>query len=399
MTYDDFLVASQIKVLGTLALERVFASSELCFFLMLSSTVNIIGTSAQGNYNAGNAVQDAMAHTRHDESCHFISLNLGWIEDAVATANSDQRRKGLSRAGLREITSNQLLRFLDHALGLAMKPKHGSQLVIGFDTESLSQASDYSGNGNVKSAMFRHVYNTARLDSSSSAPDALSFKELVGKDDQCSLLDFVASSIANKLTQLMSTDAFRVLNENISILELGLDSLIAIELRNWIMREFEAPLQSSEVILDQTIRMLAEKVINRFQTNRAAQKAQPPPTRTLNWCEDGQSQQSLSGVPVKHPTTHLPTLESTLQLFQQSRRAVDSESDQQNLATAVHSFLHGAGPVLQGQLEILGPDVIAANYERQIYLQRREPLQDYSLFSIIHPMELLHTPKSRVPPS
>ncbi|GAW26264.1 putative polyketide synthase [Rosellinia necatrix] len=258
MTSDDFLIASQIKVNGTIALEHVFASPQLSFFMMLSSAANIIGTSAQGNYNAGNAVQDAMAHAPNEKSCHFISLNIGWIEDAVATANNDQRLKALSRAGFQPITKNQLLIFLDHAMGVAMKPKQSSQIVIGFSIESLSQASQASWNGNVRSAMFRHVYNTAQLDSSSVTPDMPSFKALASRDDQGLLLEFVAGLIANKLTQLISTDALRILGENLSILELGLDSLVAIELRNWIMREFEAPLQSSEAILDQTIRILCQ---------------------------------------------------------------------------------------------------------------------------------------------
>ncbi|KAI0437123.1 polyketide synthase [Xylaria telfairii] len=381
MTYNDFLIASQIKVDGTLALKSVFASPQLCFFIMLSSAANIIGTSGQGNYNAGNAVQDAMAHDLNDTSCHFISLNIGWIENAEVTVNNEQRRRGLSRAGLQSITSSQLLLFLDHVLGVAMEPTRSAQMVIGFSTESLSRGSQASGNGNVESALFRHVYNPAQLGPSSSVPDTLSFKALASKDDQNILLDLVADSIANKLTQLISTDALRILHENLSILELGLDSLIAIELRNWIMREFEAPLQSSEVILDQTIRMLAEKVISRFRANAAAPKAQQSAMVDQQLSDQSKPGLHLNG------GRFMPTLANTLQLFQESRYAVDSESDQIALSRAVTSFLHGVGPKLECQLKELGHDIIAKNYETQIYLQRREPLQDYSLFSIIHPIE------------
>ncbi|KAI8950515.1 hypothetical protein F4801DRAFT_343535 [Xylaria longipes] len=387
MTYDNFVIASRNTVDGTLALERVFASPQLDFFLMLSSASNIVGTSAQGNYNAGNAVQDAIANMRSNKPCQFISLNIGWIEDAVATVNNNQRRKGLSRAGLRSIAPDELLRFLDHALVTATKKKGASQMIIGFDTNSLSEASNSSGNGNVHCAMFRHVYNPDKLSSSSLAPGTLSFKDLAAEGNHGSLIDFVATSIANKLTKLISTDAVRILSENGSILELGLDSLVAIELRNWIVREFEAPLQSSEVVLDQTIRMLADKVVDRSRTSSAGANKQVGSTTAQElpvWNSSGRNPGVLQFTPSSVP---LPLLENTLHSFQESRRAVDSEADQKSLADAVSSFLDGTGQALQRQLEILEPGVIAENYESQIYLQRREPLQDYSLFAIIHPVE------------
>ena len=50
-------------------------------------------------------------------------------------------------------------------------------------------------------------------------------------------------------------------------------------------------------------------------------------------------------------------------------------------------FLEGLGPSLQQRLENTEPDIIARAYERQIYLERREPLQDYSEFSVGHPVD------------
>lgn len=95
MTYEDFLVASRVKVDGTLSLERIFASDHLQFFLMLSSAVNIVGASGQANYNAGNSVQDALARARNlpGQTCQYTSLSIGWIEDAVHTTRDEARLK------------------------------------------------------------------------------------------------------------------------------------------------------------------------------------------------------------------------------------------------------------------------------------------------------------------
>lgn len=95
MTYEDFLLASHVKVAGTLLLEHAFASPHLEFFLMLSSAVNIVGASGQANYNAGNSVMDALARARKSQGgkCQFTSLSIGWIEDALHTSNDKARQE------------------------------------------------------------------------------------------------------------------------------------------------------------------------------------------------------------------------------------------------------------------------------------------------------------------
>jgi acyl carrier protein len=387
MTFDDFLVPTRIKVDGTLILKRVFVSPDTRFFLMLSSASTIVGTSGQGNYNAGNAVQDALAHTYSNATCQFMTLNIGWIEDAVATVDYKVRAQGLSRAGLRSIRAGELLRYLDQALGDAMNKKCIPQTVIGFDSNSLSHASNASGNSNIHSALFRHVYDAKRSRSSPPASETLSFDQLAASGDHDSLVEFVANSIATRLTQVLSTDSMRIHSENGSILDLGLDSLVAIELRNWIMHEFDAPIQSSEILLDQTIRMLAEKVCGRSRKSVISLDDQIRSDTARKQSLPSPSDQHPSDLQVALPRVPLPLLTDTLRLFQESRRAIDSEADQRSLAETISAFLQTHGSEMQQRLEDLGPNTIADNYDRQVHLERREPNQDSGLFTLIHPIE------------
>lgn len=93
MGHDDYLSASRIKVDGTLVLEKIFASPDLAFFLLLSSAVNVLGASGQANYNAGNSVAEAMAWARRGQKCKYMSLSPGWIEDALFTIDDESRLK------------------------------------------------------------------------------------------------------------------------------------------------------------------------------------------------------------------------------------------------------------------------------------------------------------------
>lgn len=422
MTHDDFTASTRIKVDGTLGLIKTFASPDLAFFIMLSSVAGVVGSSGQANYNAGNTVQDALAQIGPGDAdlwakcrrCRFTSLDIGWIEDAAISAENEIRQSAFRRAGLRSILPDELRRFLEHALDAAVATDTDPvvQAAIGFDTQSLSNAT--TQNGTVHSAMFNHIYSIPSVGGPSDvANDTMTWTRVKCTGDEGAIVDFLARSIKDRVARLISVDAATIDEASGSILALGLDSLVAIELRNWVMREFDAPLQSSEVMTDQTFRELAKKVASRSRSNGAS-AGSTQASRDSE--EDGQSRRegqasSLSNtsvtpttspssvgeeVPLKNegklskmklPPLPLPSLETTLRLFEESRCAIDSAEEQKTTAFAVRAFLDGPGSAVQQRLELLGADGIADNYERLLYLDRREPLQDFSQFVLGLPAE------------
>ncbi|KAM0812782.1 putative polyketide synthase protein [Seiridium cardinale] len=398
MTYDDFSIASKVKVDGTLALERVFKSPSLDFFIMLSSAVNIVGASGQANYNAGNAVQDAVAQTRQGDLCHYLSLNIGWIEDAIHTAKNEARLGGLVRSGLRVIQHDELSRFLGQALDASKTRRRLHQAIIGFDHASLSEATSH--NGNIHSPMFAHVRRDTQAivrGGEISVPTSIpaSFQGVLATGDNELVLDFISKSISDQLVKLISVDASRINDRDGSLLEFGLDSLIAIELRNWLMREFQAPLQSSEIMDDQSIRALGRKVASRSRirpvTQNGAAEDEPKQGHRKQSEEVLDKDKGVNGVAINGQDGILtplpvPLLKDSLRRFQESRSAIDLPEEQSATYSSVQAFLEGIGPFLQQKVEESSPATIADHYEKQIYLERREPLQDYSEFSLGHPL-------------
>ncbi|KAG6368279.1 hypothetical protein INS49_002483 [Diaporthe citri] len=360
-----------------MALERYFTSPHLDFFLMLSSAVVVTGARGQANYNAGNAVQDALAHTR---APGFMSLNIGWIEDAIHTSKDKTRLQGLWRTGLRPILPHELERYLDYALGAASDRSNMRQAAIGFNAESLSHAS--ARNGNVHSALFCHVRGYPAAGSiSSSAAAVKSFQQIVESENLDSVVDFISTAITGHLTILLSVDAAQVAHGG-SILDLGLDSLVAIELRNWITREFDAPLQSSEVMKDQIIRALAQKV-----ASRSAKILLRSGTDTDHTSITTPGSSAVE-TPTELPRLPLPQLQDILRLFEESRVAIDTEQNRRETSDAVQAFLNGPGPELYHLAETAGLDDLADAYEGQVYLMRREPIPETGPFTFIHPVEL-----------
>lgn len=265
---------TKIKVDGTLALHRAFASSELAFFLSLSSVSSIVGASAEASYNAGNALQDALAHQEQQDSgkTRFLTINFGWIEDALLTANDKTRQDALRRAGFSLTSAKELARFFDYILVAATDSDSSlSQAIIGFDAESLANATAY--NGTIHSALFSKVRDPRRTigvtsieegaGAEASAGSRQTFEQVIADGNTEAVADFISCSVTAQLARLISVDVGSIDARQGSILALGLDSLVAVELRNWVMRQFDAPLQSTEILVNQTVQTLAEKIATR----------------------------------------------------------------------------------------------------------------------------------------
>lgn len=93
--YDDWMVASRVKTIGSWNLHIHLPSTHLDFFIFLSSAAGVIGNRGQANYAAGNAFQDALARYRSAFGHRTVSLDLGPI---IGAGMVDQEMMDLLRS-------------------------------------------------------------------------------------------------------------------------------------------------------------------------------------------------------------------------------------------------------------------------------------------------------------
>lgn len=381
MTAETFNNVLEAKAVGTLNLQKVFAGEDLSFFISLSSAVNIIGTAGQANYNAANSLQDALAQFEKKSGCFYMTLNIGVIEDGLV--NNTAIIQSLRRQGLTTIYPDELAAFLEYSLSVEARQAGCHQAVIGFTPESLSETTAISGAAHT--LMFTHVRSTANAQGAGPTDEIKTFKDLVGEtDDKDEIEAFVAQVIGAKIADLMSIDAADV-NLAESMTDFGLDSLIAIELRNWIMREFSAPIQSSEVLDSPSIWSLAQKVTLRSSLTNDDSSDNHSSSAAI-----GSSTQPTTRSPSQDPQNRkrplpVPDLESTLSMFVDSRRAVSSPEELEETERVVREFVESGKELVRVlKDDPSAPDSRLNFYDDYIHLERREPLQDHALFYIGH---------------
>ena len=104
------------KVLGAWHLDRLTAGDALDCFVVFSSVASLFGTPGQGNYAAANAFLDALAHDRRARGLHGLSVNLGPVASiGLATSTADGMRS-LRRLGLDSLVAARVPEAIDRLM-------------------------------------------------------------------------------------------------------------------------------------------------------------------------------------------------------------------------------------------------------------------------------------------
>jgi NAD(P)-dependent dehydrogenase (short-subunit alcohol dehydrogenase family)/aryl carrier-like protein len=257
MTHEEWMTAVQPKVQGTWNLHNVALELglELDFFVMFSSLSGIIGQLGQANYSAGNTFLDAFVQYRQRKNLPASVINIGVIEDSGYLVRNVHMLRKLHAAGQYGIREPELLDALSQAVGTSTSPRtngnafiNSSQTVIGLrSTMPLSSPQNrliwrtdrrmafYCIEMDAKSGNAAANGNTDKLrefiETASNNPTILSSKISA---------DFLARQIAARLYifLLKPIEDESEIDITPSLSDVGLDSLVAIEMRAWWRQAF-----------------------------------------------------------------------------------------------------------------------------------------------------------------
>ena len=289
MTPTKFYQALDPKIRGSQNLHDLFQQSpdELDFFVMLSSLGGLLGNASQCNYAAGNTFQDALAHRRASLGLPALSINVGLVINVGWVAqNQDVASRAIGIfASAREITVKDLTNLIEHHVraGKTGPSRPASQVAVGIEGYPTSDA------------RFLHI-GASLADGSQvleSQDQKLSIESQVAAagNDGARLLSVVLEAFKQKLGFLLAMKAEDVSEDDTiaghgsyfscplclclshsgapkhcldtpvlpaeSIVLIwrdttGVDSLVAVEIRNWIRKELGANVTVFEILNGKT---------------------------------------------------------------------------------------------------------------------------------------------------
>ena len=261
MSHDDFGVAIRPKYYGTKALLQALSGQPLDFVFMLSSTSGVVGNASQANYAAGNTYLDSPATFNDDQNTHFFSLDAGAVEDVGILASEEVRRTTLRLRGFVSMTADQVNAVLGYIVSGQAKRDNCRQCVTGVNHGSLSHSTN---SRMLDNPLLCHLSKAAGLSQAMKSLDQTDNlqSKLRGCQDLSELKSVVAKSFMDRISSLVAVDAEEIDLQGRAI-DYGLDSLVLIELKNWIAQEFSAKLQVSEISDSSIFITLAELIVSR----------------------------------------------------------------------------------------------------------------------------------------
>jgi phthiocerol/phenolphthiocerol synthesis type-I polyketide synthase A len=133
------------KIAGAQALHEVFPPGSLDFLFMTAAAGAVFGVPGQGAYAAGNAYLDGLAHARHRQGCHTVSLDwvvwrgLGFGSDAQIAMQELERLGSRPVAPEEAFAAWEYLERYDVAQAL-MAPLPSSDVPAASDGSAISPA-------------------------------------------------------------------------------------------------------------------------------------------------------------------------------------------------------------------------------------------------------------------
>jgi phthiocerol/phenolphthiocerol synthesis type-I polyketide synthase C len=224
------------KVLGAWNLHEFTADSQLDFFVLFSSVASVLGSPGQTNYATANAFLDGLAHDRRSRGLPALSVNWGpWAEVGMA-ARAQAARAPASRV-MHALAPELALAALDR---LFEKNAPAQAVAMSVDWTQLARSFNGQPPPTLIADLLKEKAQPAAAKSAREAGPRLSLQELLGAPADrrhAILLEYVQKSLA----RVMALDAPELDPEE-SLANLGLDSLMALELQHSLEESFATKL-------------------------------------------------------------------------------------------------------------------------------------------------------------
>jgi amino acid adenylation domain-containing protein len=242
------------KVVGGWNLHEQTRSLELDYFVLFSSLSSVFGHPGQGNYAAANAFLDQLAHHRRSASLPCLTVNWGYLGDVGYLAERPQLGERLNRQGILSFTVRQALDCLERSL-----LEQRTQLsVMNIDWRRWR---GLGVSGSI-SRRFRHL-----LSHEGDSPETASGIKLTATSlrelPRAQRTDSLGDMLVEKISQVLGVECDR-LDRTVPLLDLGLDSLMAVELRNWIESRLRINLPIVELVRGPSLNHVAERLSERI---------------------------------------------------------------------------------------------------------------------------------------
>ncbi|KAL8727608.1 MAG: hypothetical protein Q9166_005916 [cf. Caloplaca sp. 2 TL-2023] len=272
MSYETMQKVLRPKVLGCIYLDELFQDKSLDFFIFFSSLASISGNRGQSNYSAANLFLAATANQRRSKGLAGSVLHIGAVMGVgyVTREVSEMVFSAIRKAGFKWMSERGLHQCIAEAIiagrpsssanpeivtGLRMINPNDEEPAPWMDIPRFQHCIIKGTSGTVKSNRGTGVVSTkVRLFEATSKDQVL---QIIKEDS------FVVKlQIALQISLEGADDESKLLDSGAD--DLGVDSLVAVDIRAWFLKELEVDMPVLKILGGATLADLSTFAVEKL---------------------------------------------------------------------------------------------------------------------------------------
>jgi acyl transferase domain-containing protein/NAD(P)-dependent dehydrogenase (short-subunit alcohol dehydrogenase family)/SAM-dependent methyltransferase len=231
LRWDRFNEVLDIKVAGTFLVHELTKELPLDFFVSYSSASSVIGSHGQSAYVAANAFQDALSHHRVRSGLPGLAINWGsWAETGIVQTLPEQSRRALRDRGMGEIAPREAVEVLGRFIAEGRPQAVVMQINWPKFVKGVVQ-------GQVPPYFSRVAQAPEKKAAQAAAPADI--KGQVWAAPPAERGGVVRQYLQERVAVVLGYKDPAQVDRELTLLELGFDSLMAVQLRNQIRKSLE----------------------------------------------------------------------------------------------------------------------------------------------------------------
>lgn len=269
MTFEDWDTAIKPKTVGSWNLVKTMQDTDhKPFFIFLASSAGVIGNRGQANYAAGNSFLDSLAGYCRLNGTAAVSIDLGPVLGAgMLTENEDTLDK-LRASGFYGIRYEDFLTVVKHAITMELDPgtETPAQIILGVGTGGLLKQNKPADPYWSRTALYSYL-NLIDMPppdlNAATDTHSMDMKTMLARcPNPDAAADMIRTGLANMLAKAMN-----LLPEEVDVNKppnaYGVDSLVAVGVRNWVLSTCGVQVSVFDVLSDSTVAEMATMVASR----------------------------------------------------------------------------------------------------------------------------------------
>jgi hypothetical protein len=269
LSFADYQTVMMPRVHGIWNLQRALTTTNgsVDFFINLSSAASFVGNMGQSPYAASGTFMSALAQYPESAKMRCSTIDLPVVR-GVGYLSDDQKREAITKQlGTESVDASDIRGLVTAAIRNEFDASCDGHCVAGFEAVKTTPVNEQPFW--VSDTKLSHLLRLSTLagagalaesaQSGTEISPAVGIRQAKTREGASSV---VGTAVLGKISSILMRP-LEELDPALPISVYGLDSLVAIEIRNWITRELEANLQILEILTSDSVPALAETILKK----------------------------------------------------------------------------------------------------------------------------------------